>query len=297
MRNPDLAAHLPADRARRASARSTAARSARDVVDTVHNLPLAPGATLVPRPGRDDAGRPARLPRAARRARPTSATAATTSTAMAPSSSGGIDRRRVAEHPRATSTWRARPACRRCTTTSRRRGWRSPTATATSATRASSTCRDAQLLSDRVRPPARLPDQPGARADQPGRAGRPVRRRPAAARPQQPTDARPADDGDAHQPLRGHRPVGRRRLLHEHDRGARRQRHRRPGPRVPAQQRADRLRLRAAAGQRARPEPARRRQAAALEHVADDRAAARPAVHGARRRRAARRSSPRCCRS
>ena len=42
----------------------------RDVVHTVHNLPLAPGATLVPRPGADDAGRPVALPGPGGRAHP-----------------------------------------------------------------------------------------------------------------------------------------------------------------------------------------------------------------------------------
>ena len=83
MKNPDLAAHLRADRPRRASASSTAARSDATSCDTVHNLPLAPGATLVPRPGamtladlshyRAPVARP-----------PTSATAATTCTRWPP---------------------------------------------------------------------------------------------------------------------------------------------------------------------------------------------------------------------
>ena len=49
-----------------------------------------------------------------------------------------------------------------------------------------------------------------------------------------------------------------------------------PGPGFPAQQRDDRLRLRAGDPGHVRPEPARARQAAALEHVADDRAQGRP---------------------
>ena len=57
------------------------------------------------------------------------------------------------------------------------------------------------------------------------------------------------------------------RLLHVHDRVHRRQRHRRPRLRLPAQQRADRLRHQL--GDRA--EPARRQQAPALLDGADDR--------------------------
>ena len=47
----------------------------------------------------------------------------------------------------------------------------------------------------------------------------------------------------------GRRPLGQRRLLHVHDRADRRQRHRRAGPRLPAQQRADRLQLHVRPGQ------------------------------------------------
>ena len=51
------------------------------------------------------------------------------------------------------------------------------------------------------------------------------------------------------------------------------------------------------AGRLPRPEPARRRQAAAQQHGADDRAEERPAARSRSARRAARRSSRRCCRS
>ena len=70
-----------------------------------------------------------------------------------------------------------------------------------------------------------------------------------------------------------------RRLLHVHDRADGRQRHRRPRPRVPAQQRADRLR--ADRGPAQLPGGA---QAAALEHEPDDRhpRAAQPAGAGGR---------------
>ena len=62
----------------------------------------------------------------------------------------------------------------------------------------------------RLRPAAGLPDRPDAGADQPGRARRPERRRPACSAPATATRRR-ADDGHAHQPLRGQRPVGQRR--------------------------------------------------------------------------------------
>ena len=70
-----------------------------------------------------------------------------------------------------------------------------------------------------------------------------------------------------------------------------------PGPRVPAQQRADRLQLHAAHARRARPEPAGAGQAAAQLDVADDRAAATAGRSSPSARRAARRSSRPCCRS
>ena len=72
--------------------------------------------------------------------------------------------------------------------------------------------------------------------------------------------------------------AGQRRLLHVHDRVHGRQRHRRAGLRVPAQQRADRLQLRLDDA----PEPRGGRQAAAQLDGADDRQQARQA--GPRRR-------------
>ena len=147
-----------------------------------------------------------------------------------------------------------------------------------------------------VRPAAGLPDQPGQGSDQPRRARRPVRRvrrlRPGAA-----DRRRPAHRRREHEPHGRRRPLGRRRLLHEHDRGTRRQRDRRPRPRLPAEQRADRLRLRA----RCRPacptrtcppaESGRGRACRRRSCCATARRSSRSAPP------AAPRSSPPCCRS
>ena len=79
------------------------------------------------------------------------------------------------------------------------------------------------------------------------------------------------------------RPLGQRRLVHADDRADRRQRHGRARPRVPAQQRDDRLQLHAATPGTARPEPARRRasgRAASMSPTIVLRA--RQAVPGAR---------------
>ena len=83
------------------------------------------------------------------------------------------------------------------------------------------------------------------------------------------------------------RPLGQRRLVHVHDRVDRRRRPRRPRLGLPAQQRADGLRLRLADA----PEPRRGRQAAAQLDGADDRAPGRRAAARGRLARAARRSS------
>ena len=163
-----------------------------------------------------------------------------------------LDRRRGAEHPRGLRPAATSRAPTRCTTTSRRRGSPSPTATTTSATRTSSTCRCAALLSDRYAAERALPDHRHARC--------PRRRAPG-----DPCDVRR---------LRGARRPRRRRHRH---RGHRRPTHLTvadrwgnvvsytltieqiggtgivvPGPRLPAQQRADRLQLRAA-GRRPNP--------------------------------------------
>ena len=69
-----------------------------------------------------------------------------------------------------------------------------------------------------------------------------------------------------------------RRLLHVHDRVDRRQRHRRPGSRLPAQQRADRFQFRLDDA----PQPRRRPQAPAQLDEPDDRRARRQAVPGRR---------------
>ena len=81
--------------------------------------------------------------------------------------------------------------------------------------------------------------------------------------------------------------------LHVHDRVDRRQRHRRPGLGLPAQQRADRLQLR-------RPGPTRTRRPAASGRARRSPRPTSSATAGRSSpsaRPAARRSSPRCCRS
>ena len=65
---------------------------------------------------------------------------------MAPASSGGHHHRRGAEHPVALGPVVRDRARARCSSTSRRRGWPSPTATPTSATPPTSTCRSTALL-------------------------------------------------------------------------------------------------------------------------------------------------------
>ena len=116
-------------------------------------------------------------------------------------------------------------------------------------------------------------DRSGSRGGQPRRSREPVRqpgrprRRGRVLLPHAVDDApdrrRQARDG---------------RLVHVHDRVDRRQRHRRAGLGVPAQQRADRLRLRFAHPS----EQGRRRQAAAFVDGADDRPRRRQAVPGHR---------------
>ena len=93
---------------------------------------------------------------------------------MGPPSSGGIDRRRGAQHPRRLRPRGRTRARRSCTGTSRPRGTRSPTATPTSPTRRSSTCRSRASISTRSRPSgaALITDRA---ANSPVPAGRPVR--------------------------------------------------------------------------------------------------------------------------
>ena len=73
-------------------------------------------------------------------------------------------------------------------------------------------------------------------------------------------------------------PLGQRGRLHPDHRADRWLRHRRARPRLPAQQRADRLQLRPDPGHGARPEPAGAGQAAALVDEPDDRARGRRPV-------------------
>ena len=91
----------------------------------------------------------------------------------------------------------------------------------------------------------------------PRQPGRPRERRRTALR----SGPAPVDDASHDRRRQGHR-----RVVHVHDRVDRRQRHRRAGLRVPAQQRADGLQLRLDDA----PEPRRRRQAPAQLDGADD---------------------------
>ena len=165
------------------------------------------------------------------------------------STSTGWDRPRAAARPwarRSTSSRATRSQARRasasCTCSSKRRATRSPTG------------RVPGRRGLRRRPAAWAPlgrvrgDATGAdQGDR--RAGRRPARRPVAVRrcPQPCSRARPPTTralDDAPERLR---PLGERRLLHVHDRVDRRFRARRPRLGLPAQQRADRLRLRAPA--------------------------------------------------
>ena len=135
-------------------------------------------------------------------------------------------------------------------------------------------------------------DQPRQGRDEPGRARQPLRR-PGRPRPRRGgrLASAPVDD-----PSRGVGPPRHGRLLHVHDRVDGRQRHRRAGLRLPAEQRADRLQLRRSGT----PEPRRGRQAPAQLDEPDDRHAARRAAASRSARPAARRSSrpsPRSCSS
>ena len=146
----------------------------------------------------------------------------------------------------------------------------------------------------RVRGRARLPDRPDRRADQAGgarRAGRRLRRLRAAAAVGTEGTGRSVHDAPDD---RG--PLGQRGGVHADHRVDRRQRDRRAGPRLPAQQRADRLQLHRHPG-RQRPEPARSRQAAAQLDGADHRPGRRHSRSWRSAPPAGRPSSRRCCRS
>ena len=103
--------------------------------------------------------------------------------------------------------------------------------------------------------------------------------------------------GRPHQQHRHRRQVGQRRRVHQHDQLLRRQRPDRARLRLPAQQRDDRLRLRPAVGRGLRPEPAGRRQAAAVEHGTGHRVPGRASRSSASARPAGPRSPRPSCRS
>ena len=137
----------------------------------------------------------------------------------------------------------------------------------------SSTCPSSALLSDTYAAERACLIDPGQASTKPVAAGDVdvVRRGVPPARARRGRPRADTENVDDHQPHR-RRPLGQRRRVHAHHRADRRLRHRRAGPRLPAQQRADRLlrRLR-----RRGPEPDRARQAPAQLDVPDDRARGR----------------------
>ena len=242
----------PHDR-RRASASCRAAHRARDLAATAA-LDKGPVHSTLPGPGRlRHAG--ARPPAASPSARSSTSSRPTTQRT-------GTQTSEVEQRP---ST---------CTASARPPPPRSPTATARSATCPACPVRRAAPAGLRRR--AGLPLRPGHGAA----AADPVRHRPTAATPTA-RRARRQDqprEGPSTTHLTVGRPVGQRRVVHADHRADRRLRDHRARLGLPAQQRADRLQLRAADRGRAGPEPARPRQAAALVDEPDDRAQGRPPV-------------------
>ena len=237
----------------------------------------------VVRPRVDDHARPGAL-RAIRASRRRSATAGSTSTAWArrPPAARRSARRSTSSRASRRSAPSAR---RRCTATSRPPSSPTRTATSISATPKYVDVPLRGLLSDGFAAERALADH------RHGAAGAAGPRRPVAVRQgghgQAAPEARSSGRrGQVDDPPDGRRPLGQRRLLHVHDRADRRQRHRRPGPRLPAQQRADRLQLHADPDEPPANSPAAG-QAPALEHGADDRL--RPRAAGGRARLAGRR--------
>ena len=184
---------------------------------------------------------------------------------------------------------------RRCTTTSRPARWPSPTAASTSATRRSSTSRTDAA------------HRPGVRqASAPARSTRRTRRRSRSrratctrttARARPPPSAPRRREADTENISTTNLTVadkwGNVVGVHAHHRADRRLRHRGARPRLPAQQRADRLLDRLRPG---RPEPDRA-AASARARRCRRRSCSRTASRSSRSARpAARRSSPPCCR-
>ncbi len=267
-----------------ASVRSTAVAIGRDVVATVHHLPLAPGATLAPRPGQHDPRRPRRLLGPVRRAdpRPLPRRRRVQHGAVV---ERGHDGRGGAQHPRRTSTLsdrdpggadpprarvhaprvrRPKPVHRRSPVRQRPRASSCSPAPSAASGRASSTRRTRSRV--RSRPATRSPGP----ADAPSRA--PPASRPRGMRPTRTTSSSPTATATS-SPTRtrssssagaGSSFPGRGFLLNNEltdfdfapaTRGC-------PGPESPG-----------------------RRQTSALEHVADDRAPQRTAVPRHRRGR------------
>ena len=242
-RNPDLASTY--ERIGADPDRFYRGPIARDIVATVQHPPEAQGPTPQGAPGPDDPARPRGLRRDPPRA-----------------DDDRLARARRLRHGPAVLA-AARPSARR-STSSRRFRAPPPTARRTlhrylEASKLAYADRGAYLgdpafidvplrclLSDGVRGDARAAlIATTARCDAAaGRATRAVRARHGR-RGQRSAGRR----GPEHDPPDRRRPLRQRRLLHVHDRADRRQRHRRARPRLPAQQRADRLRLRPGHGE------------------------------------------------
>ena len=205
--------------------------------------PVVPGSTRVGPAWTDAPARPGRVRGTRSGTRRWSSTAGSTVLGMAPPSSGGST---VGEALNILENSDLGPSTgpRRCTATSRRPRWRSPTATDTSATATSWTShsRSCSRRSSPTSAPARS-GRPRLEAGATGRTGRIVRAVCARLGRRRRRRRRDVDDPPHHLG-----PVGQRGRVHPDHRADRWLRDRRAGPRVPAEQRADRLQLHPDAG-------------------------------------------------
>ncbi len=197
------------------------------------------------------------------------------------------DDRRGAEHPRGLRPERDAARGRRCTTCSRHRAWRSPTAARTSPTADFFVVPRIGLLSKGFAATRRAAHR-RRRRHEPRGAGDPYAFEAAARAPVEAAVTSTRAGTTTHITVADRR--RRRRLLHVHDRVHRRRRPRRPRLRVPAQQRADGLQLHLANA----PQPRPGRQAAAQLDGARRSSCATAGRGSASARPAGRRSSRRC---
>ena len=245
LRNPDLA-HTYELIARRGPSALYDGPIGQAIVQADDHPVLTPGQTRGHRAGHHDDERPALLPHADPRAdqgRLPRAGRLRDGAAV----QRRLDRGRDPQHPQRLPAQLRVTRPRRCSSTSRPRGWPTPIATPTSATPISSTsrCRACSIR--------RSPRRAAASSATPRR---PRRSRPARPSPRSGPARRLVVEpgivgvarGPSHQQHRHRGQVGRRGRLHQHDQLLRRQRPGRAGLRLPAQQRADRLRLRPALG-------------------------------------------------